>query len=480
MHLSASTKLEEDANFPQMFALPTLFNRAFDENGIGKVFQDSFDVGSEHHRGQAPVESARETERADSYFTNQYQFQSIVATAPTSFAFDQLRFPPSFNASATQPSLSTPQIRTRIPRPPNAFMLFRSDFLRRGVIPSHVERRQQNLSRIAGQCWNLLSPEEKGQWQEEAAKVLAEHQRRNPDYKFTPAPRGTRRPKGKGRRNSNPDVDYDEDRIRKIREEYTQLAGPSATPPRRRRPKTENRILVNTTKDEDITFRQTAPIPLSPSTSSSPSLSSESDSSLCLSSESPQSSFHQAASPRRPSTSLGFSTPLSPHDATLLLSSRSLTRPSSAAFSATDLCTPLRDLDITPTTATFGIASAPMKASPPILGPHSNPEIHFPEALRDPLPFSALNMPISDVGSASMPCSQATEGPRTNCAESFLSALYGDELFPLALPSLESKEFLPEEEVYSPYDIPVAFDCATLDLWNLNSPLLETSCIYNV
>ena len=218
-------------------------------------------------------------------------------------------------------------------------MLFRSDFLRRGVIPPHVECRQQNLSRIAGQCWNLLSPAEKGQWQQEAARVLAEHQRRNPNYKFSPAPRGSRRTKGKSLSISEVDEGDSEDRIRKIRERYTKLAGP-ASAPRRRRPRIEPH-LSGASKYEDVSFRQPAQ---SPPMSSSPSISSEPDSSLSWSSGSPQSSFHYPA-PRRPSTSLGFSTPLFPQEDTSL-SGRSLTRPSSAAYSTTDLCASLRDLDI--------------------------------------------------------------------------------------------------------------------------------------
>jgi hypothetical protein len=122
------------------------------------------------------------------------------------------------------------------------------------------------------------------------------------------------------------------------------MAGPAATPPRRRRSRPEDDH-VKAVKYEDIEFRQAAQTPLPPSLSSSPSLSSESD--YCLSpSSSPDPLLHYTAPPRRPSTSLGFSYPLFPHDTTSSLSGRSLTRPPSATFSDTGLCTPLRDLDI--------------------------------------------------------------------------------------------------------------------------------------
>ena len=498
----ASTRLE-DPNFPLLYTIRqyrTPFNAdtsTFGEHRLASFSHDSFDCVPERRRGQAALgQILRGTEPEDSSFPGEYQLQSNVASAPTSFAFDQTRLPPSSNISATEPFLFTPQTRTHIPRPPNAFMLFRSDFLRRGIIPSHVECRQQNLSRIAGQCWNLLSPEEKGRWQDEAARVLAEHQKRNPDYKFTPAPRGTRRPKGKGRPNSDAGGGDIEDRIRTIRERYTQLAGPAAAPPRRRRPRHENR-LVKGGKPEDLTVSQAAAVPHSPSMSSSPSLSSspssssDCDSFLSSSSSSLQYPFRHVTPPQRPSTSLGFSTPLFLRDDTASSSGCSLARPSSAALSATDLCAPLQNLDIvcsilrlvfaflscsiqTPTSATFGITSpsTTMQTCPPIFAPHSNPEIYFPEALRDPLPFNALNTP-PDTGSTSTPLAHDGEASCAIGGESFLSTLYADNSFPLQMPSLEPGVFSPDNEVYFPYDFPIAFDSATLDsyLWDLNPPL---------
>ncbi|KIK97983.1 hypothetical protein PAXRUDRAFT_95391, partial [Paxillus rubicundulus Ve08.2h10] len=74
-----------------------------------------------------------------------------------------------------------------IPRPPNAFMLYRSDFLKRRTIPPEVEKRQQNLSRIAGQCWNMLPDDEKAVWHDKAAAVQAAHYAKYPFYKFKPS-----------------------------------------------------------------------------------------------------------------------------------------------------------------------------------------------------------------------------------------------------------------------------------------------------
>lgn len=90
-----------------------------------------------------------------------------------------------------------------IPRPPNAFLLYRSDFLKRRTIPREVEKRQQNLSRIIGECWNLLSTEEKAVWHEKAAAATAAHQAKYPHYKFRPTRRIAGKRTSKNKRNGN-------------------------------------------------------------------------------------------------------------------------------------------------------------------------------------------------------------------------------------------------------------------------------------
>lgn len=88
----------------------------------------------------------------------------------------------------------------RIPRPPNAFILYRSDFLKRQAVPPDVEKRQQNLSRIAGQCWNMLPESEKAIWFSKAAVVREEHRAKYPFYTAGPFHKGTKRPSAKDKR----------------------------------------------------------------------------------------------------------------------------------------------------------------------------------------------------------------------------------------------------------------------------------------
>ncbi|ESK97628.1 hypothetical protein Moror_17490 [Moniliophthora roreri MCA 2997] len=139
-----------------------------------------------------------------------------------------LSCPPSPEPVAPKPK--------RIPRPPNAFMLFRSDLIKNGRIPKNVEHRQQTLSCVAGECWNLLKEEERKEWQIKAAEKFREHQLKYPDYKFAPAPKGISK-KGKGRN----DVVESKDRVRALREKYMQISGP-AQPTHRRQTRKARRF----------------------------------------------------------------------------------------------------------------------------------------------------------------------------------------------------------------------------------------------
>ena len=72
----------------------------------------------------------------------------------------------------------------KIPRPPNAFMIFRSWLIRGGKLPPGVEKHQQNVSKIAGKAWNLLDEASKDVWREIASERLEDHKKNSPGYKF--------------------------------------------------------------------------------------------------------------------------------------------------------------------------------------------------------------------------------------------------------------------------------------------------------
>ena len=63
----------------------------------------------------------------------------------------------------------------RPPRPSNAFILFRSDLLKRKFIFKGLETRQHKLSVIAAKCWDRLTREEKRKWFLEAEREKKAH-----------------------------------------------------------------------------------------------------------------------------------------------------------------------------------------------------------------------------------------------------------------------------------------------------------------
>ncbi|KAF9049361.1 hypothetical protein BDZ89DRAFT_886149, partial [Hymenopellis radicata] len=71
-----------------------------------------------------------------------------------------------------------------IPRPPNAFILFRSAFIRSNRITGRVEGNHSTLSRIIGAVWRSLPPHEREEWEAKARVALDEHKRRYPDWRF--------------------------------------------------------------------------------------------------------------------------------------------------------------------------------------------------------------------------------------------------------------------------------------------------------
>lgn len=71
----------------------------------------------------------------------------------------------------------------RPPRPSNAFILFRSDLLKRKFIFKGRESRQHKLSIIAAKCWDKLTREEKRKWFLEAEREKKAHAIKYAHYK---------------------------------------------------------------------------------------------------------------------------------------------------------------------------------------------------------------------------------------------------------------------------------------------------------
>ncbi|KAJ7172924.1 hypothetical protein C8R43DRAFT_977882 [Mycena crocata] len=78
-----------------------------------------------------------------------------------------------------------------IPRPPNAFILFRSSFIRNQRVSSEVETNHSTLSKIIGLTWQNLPADERRLWHAKARAAGEEHRRRFPAYSFRPLHRRT-------------------------------------------------------------------------------------------------------------------------------------------------------------------------------------------------------------------------------------------------------------------------------------------------
>jgi hypothetical protein len=92
---------------------------------------------------------------------------------------------------ATKKSHARKQPEGHIPRPRNAFILFRCDFVAQKKIPASVEPDHRNISRIVGRVWKAMSDEERLPWVEEAKKERETHKRLYPQYRYSPSSTAT-------------------------------------------------------------------------------------------------------------------------------------------------------------------------------------------------------------------------------------------------------------------------------------------------
>lgn len=107
----------------------------------------------------------------------------LVDAPPTEFVL----FPPTGEAAAPrrQPH-SKKKPENHIPRPPNAFILFRSSFIKGQHVSAEVETNHSTLSKIIGITWQSLPEQERAIWHQKAKEALEEHKRRFPKYAFRP------------------------------------------------------------------------------------------------------------------------------------------------------------------------------------------------------------------------------------------------------------------------------------------------------
>jgi hypothetical protein len=95
-----------------------------------------------------------------------------------------------------------------VPRPPNSFILFRSDYcVRNKQLDSEAVRDHALVSQLAGKAWRALSPAARKEYEDIAQEKKKEHAEKYPGYTYSP----TSRSGGKGKkRKAADDGDYEE------------------------------------------------------------------------------------------------------------------------------------------------------------------------------------------------------------------------------------------------------------------------------
>ena len=96
---------------------------------------------------------------------------------------------------SNRPSHARRQPAGHIPRPRNAFILFRCDFVLQKKIPGHVENDHRNLSRIAGKIWRGMKKEQQKPWIDLALQEKERHAKMYPGYKYAPVQHALRQKK---------------------------------------------------------------------------------------------------------------------------------------------------------------------------------------------------------------------------------------------------------------------------------------------
>ncbi|KAL8292861.1 hypothetical protein RQP46_000555 [Phenoliferia psychrophenolica] len=105
-------------------------------------------------------------------------------------------------------------------------MLFRQHAHHTGLIPKDAGPTQHKvISKVIGEIWGQLPPEEKKVWDLLAEEKKREHHERYPDYKYQPKPRTTPSVSESNSDSSGPEAKPTRKRVRPVRKP---LAGPAA------------------------------------------------------------------------------------------------------------------------------------------------------------------------------------------------------------------------------------------------------------
>lgn len=101
----------------------------------------------------------------------------------------------------------------RPPRPPNAFIIFKSTLKNNPQFREEYLNRLgvgENIGCLAASVWNSLSPAEKKPWYDQAERIAVEHAEKYPNYKYQPQKKKKTSSK-KRKRSPTPEDDEDDE-----------------------------------------------------------------------------------------------------------------------------------------------------------------------------------------------------------------------------------------------------------------------------
>jgi len=183
-----------------------------------------------------PAERTRGSRRTGADGAQLVWTMPVEPPTPSSIAFAPALTPVTFNDpspvvdATSEPTLFPPpddcpsprrtghskkKPDNHIPRPPNAFILFRSSFIKSQHVSTEVETNHSTLSKIIGLTWQNLPHDERQVWHAKAKAALEEHKRKFPQYAFRPLHAKTR---GPGKRKVREVGPKDQKRCAKIAE----------------------------------------------------------------------------------------------------------------------------------------------------------------------------------------------------------------------------------------------------------------------
>ncbi|KAJ6569596.1 hypothetical protein B0H19DRAFT_1136171 [Mycena capillaripes] len=137
-------------------------------------------------------------------------FDSSASSPESIKSLDTPPATPSYesgNASTSPQKRASRRGPDHIPRPRNAFMIFRSELCASGKITKKVEGDHRHISITAAAVWRAFTEEEKKPYLLQAELEKLEHRRLYPNYRFTPTVRTKKPVKRKVHRNGPEDVE---------------------------------------------------------------------------------------------------------------------------------------------------------------------------------------------------------------------------------------------------------------------------------